>query len=1090
MNTSSVFRLFTNYTNSFVNRSFSPLTAKPVYRTRRGTKGGRNFQRPIRAVSGLFDFQLKSSGNGVNFRNLVHLVNDYQPDHDNSASSIPTIVTTRTNMSSQKSTIDVNNLIKIHRSVSQVKAEHVSLTSLNTRSVKNKTVSINDFITDNNIDILALTETWLGTSVDKTVLSELLPKTHKIHSVSRQKQRGGGVAIVYNKNLNIEVVKQPTVFTHFELLECILHSKDYRCRLCVIYRPPVSKSNKFKLSTFYEEWSDLLDQLVVKPEDIVITGDLNFHVDDSRDKDAQKFLQILSEHGLVQLVNGPTHVHGHTLDVFITREQSSVITELPIISDQCICDNKGTPNSDHYAVFTRLNMIKPPKKQETIVYRKFKDIEITKFKLDIEFSSISTSSGSANELVSIYNSALQSLIDLHAPIITKTITIRNNCEWYTTEIRKLKQECRKAERRMRKTNLTVDRLIFKEKCSAFTIQLYDSKKRYFSDKICDIGNDQKQLQKLTNNLMGKTNEVILPNHESSLDLANDFNTFFLSKIETIRNNLSSMTQSSDDNNAPLCADVRFSGNILSCLEPASTEEVRKAIVNSATKSCEVDPIPTFLLKQSQDEVLTIITDIINASLTDSCVPQYFKQAIVRPLIKKPGLDSEIFKNYRPVSNLPFISKLLEKIVASRLESHLQDNSLYDELQSAYRIGHSTETALLRVHHDLTVALDRNCCAVLLMLDLSAAFDTIDHSILLQRLEFSFGICNSALSWFRSYLEGRSQKVAVGTTHSNSIKLNFGVPQGSVLGPRLYCMFSKPIGEICKRHHMRYHCYADDSQIYLVIEPIDNWTDISTRLESCIEDISSWMKTNLLKLNQEKTELIIFAPKHRASELKNCKLCLDGTIVSDVSCVKNLGVHLDKSLTMEQHVAAVSKSCFNQIRNIGRIRPYITDNACKTLVCSLVTSRLDYGNSLLYGVNAKTLDKLQRVQNASARLISRRRKYDHITPVLVELHWLPIKFRCQYKLIQYVYKIIQGTAPIYLQELLTLYKPTRSLRSQNSVTLQTPRVKTKSYGNRRFDMAAANLWNNLPADLRAVDSVEVFKSRLKTYLFRIAFSDLL
>jgi hypothetical protein len=285
------------------------------------------------------------------------------------------------------------------------------------------------------------------------------------------------------------------------------------------------------------------------------------------------------------------------------------------------------------------------------------------------------------------------------------------------------------------------------------------------------------------------------------------------------------------------------------------------------------------------------------------------------------------------------------------------------------------------------------------------------------------------------------------------------------------MFSKPIGEICKRHNMLYHCYADDSQVYLVIEPIDSWTDISMRLEPCIADISTWMKINLLKLNQDNTELIILAPKHRVKELGNCQLVPDRTIVTDVTCVKNLGVYLDKSLSMEQHIAAVSKSCFNQIRNIGTIRSYITDSACKTLVCSLIASRLDYGNALLYGVNASALAKLQRVQNTAARLIARRKKYDHITPVLIELHWLPVKFRCEYKLLVYVLKSLHGIAPVYLQNLLTVYKPTRSLRPENSMRIQITRVKTKSYGIRRFDMAASTLWNNLPGDLRVLDSVD-------------------
>jgi len=435
-----------------------------------------------------------------------------------------------------------------------------------------------------------------------------------------------------------------------------------------------------------------------------------------------------------------------------------------------------------------------------------------------------------------------------------------------------------------------------------------------------------------------------------------------------------------------------------------------------------------------------------------------------------------------------LSKVLEKVVAACLEHHLDRNSLHDDVQSAYRSCHSTATALLRVHHDITVALDNNCCAVLLMLDLSAAFDTIDHDILIQRLEYSFWIIESALMWFNSYLTGRTQRVAVGSTISNTLHLKFGVPQGSVLGPRLYCMFAKPIGEICKRHNMLYHCYADDTQVYLVIEPCDNWNNVSIRLQVCLSDISSWMRTNLLKLNQDKTELIIFAPKHRMQTFTQCELVFDGIVVSDASFVKNLGVYFDKTLTMDKQSSAIAKSCYYQIRNIGRIRSYISDDACKTLVCSLVTSRLDYGNALLYGVNRTVIDRLQRVQNTAARMITRRRKHDHITPTLVALHWLPVQYRCQYKILLYVIKSLHGTAPAYLSELIAIHRPSRTLRSENSARINPPRIRTKTYGERRFDKSAATLWNNLPHEIRVLDSIDAFKSKLKTFLFRQAFSD--
>lgn len=203
------------------------------------------------------------------------------------------------------------------------------------------------------------------------------------------------------------------------------------------------------------------------------------------------------------------------------------------------------------------------------------------------------------------------------------------------------------------------------------------------------------------------------------------------------------------------------------------------------------------------------------------------------------------------------------------------------------------------------------------------------------------------------------------------------------------------------------------------------------------------------------------------------------------------MYFDKTISMEHQASAITKACFYQIRNIGRIRSLISVEACKTLVCSLVTSRLDYGNALLYGTNTNIISKLQRVQNTAARLITRKRKFDSITPVLISLHWLPIHYRCQYKLLLYVYNAQHGKAPSYLQNLITPYKPSRSLRSENSMLLHPPNdVRTKSYGERRFDKAAPTLWNNLPSSLRSVNSLVVFKKQLKTHLFRTAFKDFL
>ena len=248
-----------------------------------------------------------------------------------------------------------------------------------------------------------------------------------------------------------------------------------------------------------------------------------------------------------------------------------------------------------------------------------------------------------------------------------------------------------------------------------------------------------------------------------------------------------------------------------------------------------------------------------------------------------------------------------------------------------------------------------------------------------------------------------------------------------------------------------------------------------------------MVNNLLKLNSDKTEFILFYPYRRSAEDYEYNLKIGNDIISARQRVRNLGVYFDKHLSMEYQVHHIKKVCRMQIRKISHIRQYLSQEACNILVVCMVTSRLDYGNALLYGINKKLIAELQKVQNTAARLTIRSKKLVHISPILKSLHWLPVEYRLQYKILLHTYRCLNETAPIYLQELIHQYYPRRSLRSQFSRLINVPKVQGSTYGSRTFQSSSSSLWNALPLDLKISPSLDDFKSNLKTLLFNRAFN---
>jgi len=507
-----------------------------------------------------------------------------------------------------------------------------------------------------------------------------------------------------------------------------------------------------------------------------------------------------------------------------------------------------------------------------------------------------------------------------------------------------------------------------------------------------------------------------------------------------------------------------------------------------SKHCDLDPAPTFLVKQCLGALLTLATKIINLSLSSGVFPAEWKQAIVSPLLKKVSLDTEVLKNYRPVSNLAFLSKVLEKVVSVQLMRHVEANGLLSRFQSAYRSKHSVETALLRVHNDITKALGSGRC-VLLVLLLSAAFDTVNHDVLLSRLR-RMGVQGMVLSWIRSYLVDRSQCVRIGSVTSDPVTLQCGVPQGSVLGPLLFTLYTAPLSGILERAgdtiDNGYHLYADDTQDYAAAQ-LSCLSVAAEDVSRCVTNVSSWLGRNGLACNDDKTVYMLIRSQftRNVPEIPNIKI--GECEIEPSETARNLGVIFDSLFNFKKQITSVVSSCNMAIRNISRVRKYLSPSSARIYTQLLVSSRLDFCNSVLSGLPASTLRPLQRVQNAAARLVTMTKRSDHISPVLADLHWLPVAQRIKFKIILFAFKALHGCAPPYINELVSTRPQLRSLRSSNVTTLQVPHVRLASYGLRSFSAAAPSLWNHLPSELRSCDDLRSFRGLLKTFLFEEAFA---
>ena len=598
------------------------------------------------------------------------------------------------------------------------------------------------------------------------------------------------------------------------------------------------------------------------------------------------------------------------------------------------------------------------------------------------------------------------------------------------------------------------------------------------EKIQAAGSNTRERRSAIRNLLhssGSTDANLGGRHLCDL-----FMNYFVNKIRSVKAAIAAKL-AGDDINA-LWFDGTFSGEPLRDPEPPTVNEVRKLIDSMPAKSSPIDSISTSIIKSCSEIFSILITRLATLSFRDGSFPGCYKTASVTPLLKKKDLDRDNPANFRPISNLHTISKVLERLFLSRINAHVEGSTHYNQFQSAYRRGFSTETAILRMLNDVYCAADEKCRSMIVLLDLSAAFDTIDIDTLLRRLEHTFGITGPALQWLRTYLEDRRQYIRVGNDRSTAVSSEFGVPQGSVLGPKLFATYIAPIAGVISSFGIHHTQYADDTQLYIELR-----NDNLSRLNDCFLAVHRWFAENGLALNPEKSEVIVIGTDARnRHEGAIDAVSLGDAPIAVSSTVKSLGITLDGALSFDRPVDNVCKAAHFHIRALRHIRKCVDAETARTVACSMVGARINYCNSILYGTSAANLNKLQRVINTLARVVSGTRKRDHITPVLADLHWLPVASRIKFKITLQTFKTLTTNKPEYLADLLNFQTTSRSLRSSSRMRLHVDVARTV-FASRAFCHAAPSIWNALPVHLTDFSlSLDSFKKQLKTYLYNTSY----
>ena len=978
--------------------------------------------------------------------------------------------------------IDVTQLPtdQLPDNLAQVKAsrKEILIVHLNCRSVINKQEEIENIIHETDADLICLSETWMDDSVP---LQALTPVGYKMIRKDRHhdfkqkygKNKGGGVALLYKEQINVERKDYLT-----EDLDEILwvHIKTKQSfMLGIVYRASYT-------DLIYESENETTIERNIRKaceisNNIILCGDYNIDMSSPTDKLTQILNNIYTSYGLTQFIDKPTRYDkdtgkGTTIDHFWINETETQYVE-----------KVGTMMgiSDHLGIYLKLRKHKNPVNLKKVKFRNFKNYNATEFNENLE-NAIAASSIQEKICDENVNSAMEELltiikesINIFAPLTELCIVKKPKpVPWFTNELRELI----KVKNNMLQDSFLCGYSVFKTRIKAITNTINHLKRKlkrkFLSESLKDAENDSKKSWEIINTVVDrKQNKEKTEPDAMSQEKANSFNKYFANVGKEIQDNLKLNVEPKN-----IVGQCGFE------FKNETNESIVKIINSLKTETATgYDEISARIIKDSANTIAPILCEIINLGYKTHQFPNCMKKATISALHKKKDVND--FSNYRPISILPTLSKILEKSATIQLVTHLETNNILNKNQHAYRRRHGTVTCLAELVDTLYHLYDEKKYAAIISLDLSKAFDSISHQLLLNKLSKQ-GLSEAAILWIESYLTGRIQVTKFKNFTSTEEIITAGVPQGSIIGPLLFLCFTNDIYEIFNEE-CKVVSYADDTQI--VINANDP-KELKAKIRSTILKAQEWYTANSMKNNIDKTEILIINAKK--SNLKNTifkfKENRKTVKIKPSTTIKVLGIKLDENLNWTSQTNFVKKNAFNTIRHLHRMNHLLPIELRIQLYNTLVTPILDYADIIWGGCGALNANKVQVAQNFAIRSITGAKKYESASESFHKLKFLNLEQRREIHAAVFTNKSLLHINPtdISLKYLNQCSTGSNNTRNNATGTLNLPKHKSKKFQQSPFYRCIV-AWNSSPPNL-PIHKPNLFKKSLQKYIIKNTFNN--